>query len=71
MVDVGELRQSVILRGVRKLEDKPPSSNSRRRNRGTDEATGHELPAENGGQLSGRKEDHYGFLYSMSEAELH
>ena len=74
MVDLGQLRGSVILRGVRRLEpDGPVHSRPEPPLRGAEAATTG-LPTENGEQppqKPGKQEDHYGFMFSMSEADLH
>ena len=79
MVDIGEFRSSVILKGVRRLD--PEGSGSRDpahkdSGAGAGMASNRPLPSENGQpsaqpQPRSKQEDHYGFLYSMSEASLH
>lgn len=79
MVDIGEFRSSVILKGVKRVNPEgpvpldPAHTDS---GAGAGMASNRPLPSENGQpsvqpQPRSKQEDHYGFLYSMSEAPLH
>ena len=75
MVDVSEMRHSMILRGRSQQEQKrtlPPAVGSEgggaMSSAGLD---GDIAPNSNGQQPRTKQEDHYGFLYSMSEADVH
>lgn len=77
MVDMSEMRNSRILKGRKQLQQEqqrklPPAV-------GSEGATAMSsyvpdgdvtLPS-NGQQAHTKQEDHYGFLYSMSEADMH
>ena len=85
MVDIGEYyRSSVVLKGRRPLDPDanplrplpaPVSSKDMSSSPPPDpfETAGGDLPggASNGQAQNSKAEDHYGFLYSMSEKDLH
>jgi len=75
MVDVGEMRRSKILKGKQQQEQKrtlPPAVSSEGGGAMSSAVLdGDVTPSSNGQQPRAKQEDHYGFLYSMSEADVH
>ena len=71
----GIFRQSKNLRGRGKVPDTtplPPPVSSEQYKKLEMESTYADIPSPvNGAHSSNKREDHYGFLYSMSEKEFH
>lgn len=77
MVDMSEMRNSRILKGRKQLEKEqqrklPPAVGSEGATAlSSDISDGDVTLSSNGQQPHTKQEDHYGFLYSMSEADIH
>lgn len=75
MVDMSEMRNSRILRGRKQLEKEqqrklPPAVGSEGATALSSDISDGDVSS-NGQQPHTKQEDHYGFLYSMSEADIH